>query len=79
MPMAIGKSTDLPKICLLKQGAGNCKLDYNLEELLDNCDKALVVASQSKHCLYSRFLKKDNQLHTTALRRRGHNFTFLII
>ena len=47
--------------------------DYNLEEILDNCDKALFVASQSsKNCLYSRFRKKDNKLLTIVLRRRGH-------
>ena len=53
---------------------------YNLEELLDNCDKALIVASQSsKHCLYNRFPMKDNQLLTMVLRRRGHNFALPII
>ena len=53
--------------------------DYNLEELLDNCDKALFVASQSsKHCLYSHF-SKDNQLHIMVLRCRGHNFALPII
>ena len=55
-------------------------LQCNLEELLDNCDMALLVASQSsKHCFYSRFAKKDNQLHTMVLRRRGHNFALPII
>ena len=47
---------------------GNVNTDYNLENLLGNCDKALFVASQSsKHCLYSRFSKKDNQLLTMVL------------
>ena len=65
---------------MLKQGAGIVNTDYNLEELLDNCDKALFVASQSSmHCLYSRFPKKDNQLHTMVLRHRGHNFALPII
>ena len=54
--------------------------DYNLEELLDDCDKVLFVAPQSfKHCLYSRFPKKGNQLHTMVLRRRRHNSELPII
>ena len=58
---------------------GTVNTDYNLEEFLDNCDKALFVASQSsKHCFYSRF-PKDNQLLTMVLRRCGHNFALPII
>ena len=55
-------------------------IDYNLEKLLENCEKAPFVASQlSKHCLYSRFPKKDNQLHTLVLKRCGHSFALPII
>ena len=58
---------------------GIVNTDYKLEELLDNCHKALFVASQSsKHCLYSRF-PKDNQLLTMVLRLSGHNFALPII
>ena len=50
---------------------GILNTECNLEELLDNCDKALFIVSQSsKHCLYSRFPKKDNQLLTMVLGRR---------
>ena len=59
---------------------GIVNTDYNLEELPYNCDRALFVASQSsKHCLYRRFPKKDTQLHTIVLRRRGHNCALTII
>ena len=65
----------IQKLFIKARRWGIVNTNYNLEELLDNCDKALVVASQSfKHCLYSHFPKKDNQLLTMVLRRRGHNF-----
>ena len=53
--------------------------EYNLQELLDNCDKAVFLAFQSsKHWLYSRIPKKDNQIHT-IIRCHEHNFALPII
>ena len=61
------------------RGGNIVNTDYHLEKL-DKCDKALFVASQSsQHRVYSRFPKKDNQLQTMVLRRRGHNFALRII
>ena len=36
----------IQKLFVKANALGNCNTDYNLEELLDNCVKALFVASQ---------------------------------
>ena len=71
---------DLIQILFVKARRwGIVNTDYNLE-LIDNFYKALCVASQSsKHWLYSRFPKKDIQLHTMVLRCCGHNFALPVI
>ena len=49
--------------------------DYLLEELFQDCDRALFSAAQSSNnCLNNLFLVKPNRVHTMSLRPRGHNF-----
>ena len=54
--------------------------DYVLEELFQDCDKALFSAAQSSnHYLNHSFLVKPNRVHTMSLRPRGHNFALLLL
>ena len=54
--------------------------DFVLEELFQDCDRALFSAAESNnHCLNHLFLVKPNRVHTMSLRPRGHNFAMPLL
>ena len=54
--------------------------DYVLEELFQDCDRALFSAAQSNnHCLNHLLLVKPNRVRTISLRPRGHNFALPLL
>ena len=54
--------------------------DYALEELFQDCDRALFSAAQSNnHSLNHLFLVKPNRVHTMSQRPQGHNFSLPLL
>ena len=54
----------------------HCECCYDIDALLDNCDRTLFRSSlYITHCLHHQLPDKRDHTHAMTLRRRGHNYS----
>ena len=76
---SVGEMASLQQLFAKAKRWNNVASNYDIDVLLDNCDRTLIRSSlYITHCLHQSLPDKRDQMHAMTLRPRGHNFSLYL-